>query len=1113
MTRASRTSVSGYVARCSRCGDDNFADSRFCTQCGAGLEECCPACQADNPTGARFCRRCGATLSRGGDPREPVARAEEGFRTHHGEGERRHMTTMFCDLVDSVILGERLDPEELHEVIHAYQEGCAAVVARHDGHIAQYSGDGLLVYFGYPIAHEDDAQRATQAGLDIIEEVRRLNARVEALRGIRLAVRVGIHSGLIVVGNTGGGEEGEKQIIGHAVNLAARLQGVADADSVLISAATLHLVRGLYRIEELGPRSLKGIAEPVNVYRVLGPSGARNRFEVSAAAGLTPFVGREHEIALILERWQQAVDGRGQVVLLTGEAGIGKSRLVCELRERLAQVPHLWLEAHCSPYHEHSALHPVVELLDLQLGRHGTPAERGAALEGAVEQAGLPVAEATSLFAALLSLPQSDRVAPGRWSPEVQRRKTLELLVAWLLNSSAARPVVLLVEDLHWVDPSTNELLGMMLEQSTTASILILVTSRPGNDVPWPDRSNLTHLTLQPLTRLQVGAMIERIAGGRSVPAEVHRQVVRTTDGVPLFVEEFTKAVLESNLVCETASGYIPSTLQDSLTARLDRLGAAKDVAQLGAVLGREFSYELLRAVAPGETSFLDHALRELVRAELLFQRGTPPRATYRFKHALVQEAAYRSLLRGRRHGAHARIARILAERFPERVAAEPEEMARHCAEGRLNAEAIRYYRLAAGRAMDCFAQLEAVGHLTRALELCAALRPGRERDQEELALRVALGPPLIAIRGYGDPEVEVVYERARSLCQESEDAPHLFETVWGLANYYQSRGALGTAKDLGEQLVTIAAHANDARLIVWADLQLGATLFWQGEPAAALPRLESAIALHDPAGRRLFPGSAEPGVAARVYAALALWQLGYPDRALRSSQEGIAAGRTCGDAFSLALALSFASMLHQSRREPAVVRVLADEVLTLATAQEFPLWRELGRVFLGWADAHADGSSAAVEEIEQGLARLATIGTEVGAAGGLGLLAEAKHAIGRTEDALGAVDSALAVAELRGQRTWDSDLSRLKGDILVRMERAGHADQAERCFVRALEASRSQRATSLELRAATSLGRLLGRHGRRAEARVLLDGIYHRFTEGFETPDLRDACAVLSAV
>jgi class 3 adenylate cyclase/predicted ATPase/ribosomal protein L40E len=1111
------------MTRCPRCEAENPADALFCTECGANVEAVCPACGTDNGPAARFCRKCGAGLrgAAGGVVADPRSRVSEQATPDRGrpEGERRQLTVMFCDLVDSVVLGARLDPEELHEVMRAYQEACARIVRSHGGDIAHYAGDGLFVYFGYPRAHENDAERAVQAGLGILEEIARLNVELERTRRIRLAVRIGIHSGLVVVAGYGGGSD-EVQVLGHTVNVAARLQGVAEPDSVVVSVATHALVRGIFVTRDLGPQVLKGIVDPVGAYRVLAPTGVRNRLDLAAETGLTPFVGREHEIALLLDRWEGVNEGHGQAVLLRGEAGIGKSRLIRTLRERLAS--HAWIETHCSPYHEHSAFYPLAELLErgLELGRAAAPAAKIAALERALEAAGLPVAEVAPLFASLLSLEVADRYPVVTASAEARRRRTIESVIAWLLHRGAQGPTVLVVDDLHWIDPSSKELFGLLLEQIQATPMLLLFTARPTAAPPWPQGSNLTHLALQPLTRQQVGAMIEQIAGGARLPPDVRRQVVTKTDGVPLFVEELTKAVLESDLLRDNAASpgrpaerelAIPSTLQDSLMARLDRLGPHKVIAQVAAVLGREFSHALLAAVADTEEGAVESALAELVRAELVHQRGMAPLETYRFKHALVQETAYQSLLRSRRQEAHARVARVLAKRFPERVASEPEEMARHCMEGGLAEEAIGWYRLAGERAAQRSAHAEALAHFGRGLEVLSARPAGLERDRLELVLRVALGPPMIAIRGYGDPEVERTFERARDLCRQIGDAPHLFEAVWGLANYYQSRSELGAAQALSEQLVGMAAQGGEARLAVWAHLQLGGALFWRGDPAAAIAHLEVAIAHHEPGAHRLLTGATDPGVAARVYAALALWQLGQPDRALSVSREGVAAGRVCGDALSLALALCFSGILLRLRREPDAVRALAEEAIELSTAQDFPLWRGLGRMLLGWALAHSGAGEQGLDDIQQGLAQLASIGTEVGASGGMALLADAALVAGRIPAALNAVEAGLAVADLRDQHTWDAELQRLRGEIVLAGEGAGGKEEAEPFFVQALETARRQQATMLELRAATSLGRLLQRRGRGDEARELLAVVYGRFTEGFDTPDLRDARSLLA--
>jgi class 3 adenylate cyclase/tetratricopeptide (TPR) repeat protein len=1102
------------MTRCSRCAAENPADARFCTQCGARVAALCGACGEENGAQARFCRKCGAALRAAGAHDGAGVAAEAPPDRAAPEGERRQLTVMFCDLVDSVVLGQKLDPEELHEVTRAYQEACARVVRGHGGDVAQYAGDGMLVYFGYPHAHENDAERAVQAGLGMLAEIARLNVELERSRRIHLAVRIGIHSGLVVVAGYGGDPDGA-QVLGHTVNLAARLQAAAAPDSVVISSATDALVRGLFVTRDLGPQRLKGILEPVGAHRVVGPSGVRHRLDAAAETGLTPFVGRDHEIALVLDRWEEVAEGHGQTVLLGGEAGIGKSRLLRTLRERLAG--HAWIETHCSPDHEHSAFHPLAELIERGLDlRHDAPAaEKIVALEQALAAAGLPVPEVAPLFASLLSVNDADLPAGAAASPEARRRRTIESVIAWLRSCAARGPLVLAVEDLHWIDPSTKELLGGLIEHIEAAPILLLCTSRPTAPAPWPKRSNLTHVALQPLSRQQVGVMIERIAGGAALPADLRRQVAAQTDGVPLFVEELTKAVIESqvrrakrakaNRPAARFEFAIPATLQDSLMARLDRLGRHKTVAQVAAVLGREFSDALLAAVEDWKEGAVAAGLAELVRAELVY--STAP-ATYRFKHALVQEAAYQSLLRRRRQAAHARVARALAERFPERAAAEPEVMARHCMEGGLAEEAIGWYRVAGERAAGRSAHAEALAHFARGLELLSARPLGPERDRLELVLRVGLGPAMIAVRGYGDPEVEQTFERARDLCRQIGDAPHLFEAVWGLANYYQSRSQLGVAEALSEQLVSLAEQSGEARLSVWAHLQLGGALFWRGQPSAAIPHLQAAIDRHEPGAHLLLPGATDPGAAARVYAALALWQLGRPDQALRMSRAGVEAGRACGDASSLALALCFSGILLRLRREPEAVRELAEEAIELSTAQDFPLWRGLARMLLGWAEAYSGAAGAGLDDIQQGLLQLASIGTEVGASGGMLLLADACLAAGRVAEAQGAVEAGLAVADLRDQHTWSAELQRLRGEIVV--AGGGADEECEAFFVQAIETARGQQATMIELRAATSLARLRRRQGRGAEARELLAQVYGRFAEGFDTPDLHDARELL---
>jgi class 3 adenylate cyclase len=619
------------------------------------------------------------------------------------EAERRQLTVLFCDLVDSTVLASQLDPEDLREVVRVYQETCAKVIARFEGHIAQYLGDGLLVYFGYPLAHEDDAQRAVRASLDILEAMGTLNTRLAQDKSLRLAVRIGIHTGLVVIGEMGRGGRQEHLASGDTPNIAARLQGLAAPDMVVISAATHRLAQGYFGVEPLGPQPLKGVAAPVPVYRILGASMAQSRLDVATASGLTPLVGRESEVTCLLERWENSQDGLGQTVLLSGEAGIGKSRLVHVLSERVVGEGVPQLTWRCSPYHTNSAFYPVIDHLQrlLQWHRHETPDARLATLEQALRTAGLPLAEVVPLLATLLMLPAPERYPLLTLSPQQQKQKTQEALVACWLADAAQQPVLVVWEDVHWADPSTLDLLGLLLDYVPTARLLLVLTCRPEFRPPWAPRSYVTPLTLTRLTSPQSEEMVLRMTGGKPVPAEVLAQVVPKTDGVPLFVEELVKTILEEGLVQEDGRGYvltgplpslaIPATLQDALMARLDRLAVVKDVAQLGAVLGREFAYALLRALAPVDEMTLQHAFARLVEAELLYQRGLPPQATYVFKHALIQDAAYQSLLKSTRQQYHQRIAQVLEAGFPDLVETQPEVVAQHYTEAGLIARALPY--------------------------------------------------------------------------------------------------------------------------------------------------------------------------------------------------------------------------------------------------------------------------------------------------------------------------------------------------------------------------------------------------------------------------------------
>ena len=1044
------------------------------------------------------------------------------------DAERRQLTVLFCDLVDSTTLARQLDPEEWREVVRAYQETCAKVIARFEGHIAQYLGDGLLVYFGYPQAHEDDAQRAVRAGLGMVEALGQLNTRLTQEHGVHLAARLGIHTGLVVVGEVGGGTRQEQLALGETPNLAARLQGIARPNTMVISAATYQLLGGFFACQSLGTPLLRGFAQPLEVYQILYESMARSRLEAAGSTGLTPLVGREQEVALLLERWAQVKDGLGQVVLLSGEAGIGKSRLVQGLTAHVAAEPQAWLTpCQCSPYYQNTALYPLIDLLErvvLRFAREESPPQKLSKLEGFVVQYGLPLAEAIPLFAALLSLPLTADYTPLTMSPEQQKQQTLQALLTILLRRAAQQPLLFVMEDLHWVDPSTLELLSLLVDQGPTARILVLLTFRPDFPPPWTGSSHLTQVTLPRLPRRQAAEMTGQVAHRKPLPPEVVEQVVAKTDGVPLFVEELTKMVLESGLLQECEERYeltgplpplaIPATLHDSLMARLDRLATVKSLAQLGATLGREFSYTLLQAVSPWDEGTLQRGLQQLVEAEFLYQQGLVPQATYLFKHALIQEAAYQSLLRSTRQRHHQHIAQVLEAQFPELCESQPELLAHHYTEAGVMAQAIPYWQRAGQRAIERSANLEAIGHLTKGLEVLKTLPDTPDQVQQELMLHIALSVPLMATKGAGASEVERIYTRARELCQQVGETSQLFPVLYGLWLFYLVRAQLQTARQLGEELLTLAQRMQDVTLLLEAHRALGTSLFYLGELALGRAHLEQAITLYDPQQHRslAFRIGQDPGVVCGGFAAWALGVLGYPDQARQRSYDTYTLAQELAHPFSLAYALDFVARIHQLRREGQLTQQWAEALLMLAREQGFTQRLATGTILLGWALTAQGQKAEGVDQVRQGLAAFRATGAELARPYYLALLAEAYAKVGQQEDGLTLLAEALATVHKTGERLWEAELHRLKGELLLPLSAEKHAE-AEACFQQALEVARHQQATSLELRAAMSLARLWQQQSRRAEARELLAPVYGWFTEGFGTADLQEAKALLEAL
>jgi class 3 adenylate cyclase/tetratricopeptide (TPR) repeat protein len=1037
------------------------------------------------------------------DPRKPASPAGN-IGSLETTAERRPLSVMFCDLIGSTALSSRLDPEDLRAVIRTYQECVATTIRQFDGFIARYVGDGVLIYFGWPEARETDAERAVRAGLAVAAAVNSTPTSGELLH-----VRIGIATGLVVIGEPiGSGDSRQQTAVGETPNLAARLQGLAGPDQVVIDASTRRQIGGLFECRDLGTVELKGLPAPVPAWHVLSENRTLGQFE-ALRSGATPLVGRDEEMELLLRRWAQAKGGSGRVVLISAEPGVGKSRLAEALAQRIAAEPHIRIRYFCSLHHQDSAFYPVIAQIERAAGfaHQDEPAAKQVKLQGLLAATAPPVDD-VALVADLLSLPSVD--PPLNLTPQRKKEKTFEALLRQVEAMSRQQPVLILFDDLHWLDPSSRELLDRTIERVADWPVLLLAMFRPEFQPPWIGQPHVTMLALTRLDRHDTVALVANVAGNAALPPEVMEEIAERTDGVPLFVEELTKAVLESSAQAAALSAVphpsVPATLHASLMARLDRLGpAAKEVAQNAAAIGREFGYELLASVTSLPEPHLLDAFDRLTNSGLLFARGMPPNSSYVFKHALVQDAAYGTLLRGRRQLLHNRIAITLEDRFPEIVLAQPAWLAHHCTAAGLAEEAIGYWLKAVRHALVHSAMKEAVVQARKGLEVLADLPESPERQQQELDLQRALAWALVATAGWSAAEVGETLVRVRGLAEQLNRPEYLVWLIAGQWRIHFVRAEHRLALALGEQLKTIGKTRNDTGEQSLGQFLQGASCLLLGEFVVARDRLEASIDEADPARSGQEPTKFALYPERLGYLALTLAHLGFIVQARSRMDQAFAEIRRLADIHVLVTVINMALRLDQLTRSPMVH---LEEFLALSTEYRFRYFSSWGRVYRGRSFIAIGQGEEGLALLRQGREELRAIGAVVNTPVLFTSLAWAHAMLGQQAEARDCLAEAARIVEATGERNGEAELMhRVPGDLL---NAAGDQTGAERHYRQAIAIAKRQSAKLFQLRASVSLARLWRDQGKRAEARELLDSIYHWFTEGFDAPDLKDAKALL---
>ncbi len=1119
--------------KCPRCQQENPLQAKFCLECGTPLALKCTACGTELPAAAKFCPGCAHPVV-GPTPVRPRFNSPEVYTPKHLaekiltsksvlEGERKQVTVLFADMKGSMELLADRDPEDARKLLDPIIEHMMEAVHRYEGTVNQVMGDGIMALFGAPLAHEDHAVRACYAALRMQESVKKYAEQVQKTEGIPVQVRVGLNSGEVVARSIGSDLKMDYTAVGQTTHLAARMEQMAMPGSILMTNDTLQLVEGYVQVKSLGPVNVKGMNDPVKVHEVTGAGLARSRLQAAVTRGLTRFVGRTTEFDMLCQALDRAKAGHGQVVALVGEPGVGKSRLFWEFTHSRHTVDWLIVESGSVSYGKATAYLPVIDLLKgyFDIQDRDDARKIREKVTGKLLTLDKALESTLPAFLALLDVPFSD-VGWETSDPPQRRQRTLEAIKHLLLRESQVQPVLLVFEDLHWIDSETQAVLESLVESLPTSRLLLLVNYRPEYRHRWAIKRYYSQLRIDPLPPEGAGELLQALLGRDTSLLPLKLLLIERTEGNPFFLEETVRTLVETKVLIGERGSYflakpiertqVPATVQAVLAARIDRLlPADKLLLQSASVIGKDFSFALLQAIAELTDEPLRRGLTHLQAAEFLFETDFFPDLEYTFKHALTHEVAYKSLLRSSRQNCHERIARILEQRFPNVAETQPQLLAHHYTEAGFGVQAIPYWQRAGERANERAAHAEAISYFSKGLELLKAAPDTCECLQRKLSLYTLLGRTLKDARGYGDPEVEQAYTRARELCRHIGEAPQLFSTLLGLSIYFVVRAELQTARELGEQLLEMAQRVDDSVLWVEAHYAMGVTCFWMGEFDPAREHLEQGIAHYDERRHRshiaLF--GQDEGVICLCRAAVALWYLGYPDQALTRGTEALALAKRLSHPASLAYATYWVSFLYHQCRDIQKTRELTDIAMALSTEHGFAFWPPLAAVLQGWVLSKEGQVAEGIVRMRQSLEALQIGGTEVPRPHALGLLADAYKQARQVREGLSVLDDALAAVNKSGSRWAEAELRLLKGELLIE-KTVFDSQQAEICLNQALVVARGQEAKSLELRVTMSLSRLWHNEGKKIEARQLLGGIYSWFTEGFDTADLKDAKALL---